>query len=412
MAISRRSLLKSSMATLAVAPFVSFSGRALSAEPIKIAAIFDQSGGLDIYGLPTMQCVEQAVDDLNDQGGLLGRPVELIKYDPQSNIQYYTQFATQAATRDRVSVVFGGITSASREAIRPILHRYQTPYFYPSLYEGGVCDRNCFAIGTTPAQTVSRIIPYAINNFGKKIYIIAADYNFGHISSDWVKKYTQDAGGTVVANDYFPLDVTEFGATIKKIQNEKPDIVYSLLVGGNHISFFRQWAAAGMAGKIPIVSSDFGAGNENKILNPLESEGITAAYAYFQELEIPQNQQFLQRLSKKFGAKTPYLNETAINGWYSVMHWANGVRAANSVERMPFIEAMEKGSSVDGPGGISQLDHQTHHCTVDVHLAKVHDGAWQVLESYPKQTPADTAAVCNLVTNPNDNKQYVIKAGA
>ncbi|MFS2223737.1 ABC transporter substrate-binding protein [Pantoea sp. B65] len=412
MAISRRSLLKSSMATLAVAPFISLTGRTLAAEPIKVAAIFDQSGGLDIYGLPTMQCVEQAVDDLNDQGGLLGRPVELIKYDPQSNIQYYTQFATQAATRDRVAVVFGGITSASREAIRPILHRYQTPYFYPSLYEGGVCDRNCFAVGTTPAQTVSRIIPYAIKNFGKKIYIIAADYNFGHISSDWVKKYTQDAGGTVVANDYFPLDVTEFGATIKKIQNEKPDIVYSLLVGGNHISFFRQWAAAGMAGKIPIVSSDFGAGNENKILNPAESEGIIAAYAYFQELDTPKNQQFLQRMTKKFGAKTPYLNETAINGWYAVMHWANGIRAANSIERMAFIDAIEKGSSVDGPGGISLLDHQTHHCTVDIHLGKVHDGAWQVLESYPQQTPADTAAVCNLVANPNDNKQYVIKAGA
>lgn len=408
MAISRRSLLKNSMLSLAAVPFIS---KVQAAEPIKIAAIFDQSGGLDIYGQPVMNCVELAIDDINKQGGLLGRPVELVKYDPQSNIQYYTQFATQAATRDHVSAVFGGVTSASREAIRPILRRYKTPYFYPSLYEGGVCDRNSFEIGTTPAQTVARIVPYAVKQWGKKIYVIAADYNFGHISADWVSKYAKDSGAEVVATEFFPLDVTDFGTTIKKIQDAKPDMVFSLLVGGNHISFFRQWAAAGMVGQIPIASSDFGVGNENRILTPNESEGILAAYAYFQELDTPVNKQFLQRLQAKFGNKTPYINETAIDGWYAVMHWANGVRVANSVERMPLIEALEKGSTVDGPGGISRLDAATHHFTVDIYLGQVKNGAWNILETYPQQPPSDTAAVCNLLTHPDDNQQYVIKAG-
>lgn len=394
--------------TLAASAFI---GRVQAADPIKVAAIFDQSGGLDIYGQPVMDCVELAISELNSQGGLLGRPIELIKYDPQSNIQYYTQFATQAATRDRVVAVFGGVTSASREAIRPLLRRYRTLYFYPSLYEGGVCDRNSFSIGTTPAQTVTRIVPYAVNLWGKKIYVIAADYNFGHISTDWVKKYATQAGGSVIASDFFPLDVTEFGTTIKKIQDAKPDMVFSLLVGGNHISFFRQWAAAGMVGKIPIASSDFGVGNEHRILTPQESEGILAAYAYFQELDTPRNHQFLQNLKNKFGARTPYINETAIDGWYAVMHWANGVRMANSTERMAVIEALEKGSEVNGPGGVSKLDAATHHFTVDIHLGQVRDGAWKVLESYPQQPPADTAAVCDLITHPDDNQQYVIKAG-
>lgn len=66
---------------------------------------------------------------------------------------------------------------------------------------------------------------------------------------------------------------------------------------------------------------------------------------------------------------------------------------------------------MDGPGGVSKLDAATHHFTVDIHLGQVRDGAWKVLESYPQQPPADTAAVCNLITNPNDNQQYVIKAG-
>jgi branched-chain amino acid transport system substrate-binding protein len=383
-------------------------GRALASDAIKVAGIFDQSGGLDIYGQPMVACLDLAIDDLNAQGGLLGRQVELKKYDPQSNIQFYTQFATEAATKDKVAAVFGGITSASREAIRPILRKFQTPYFYPALYEGGVCDRNAFMTGSTPAQTIEKLVPYAMKKWGKKIYTIAADYNYGQISAEWVKKYAHDNGGEVVAEEFFPLDVTEFGPTIKKIQAAKPDLVYSLLVGGNHMSFFRQWAAAGVAGQIPIASTDFGVGNEHIVLTPQEGNGIIAAYGYLQELDNPVNAAFLKRLRDKFGDKTPYVNELAATTWYAVMHWANGVKAAGTTDRLPLIGALEKGSVVDGPGGTSTLDAATHHCKMDIHLGEVENRAFKVLESYPQQPPADTAAVCDLIKNPDDNQQYVI----
>lgn len=405
MTINRRTFLQTGAAALSVPAFL---GNANAADPIKIAGIFDQSGGLDIYGQPMVACLDLAVDDLNARGGLLGRPIQLVKYDPQSNIQYYTQFATEAATKEHVAAVFGGITSASREALRPVLRRFQTPYFYPALYEGGVCDRNAFLTGSTPAQTIEKIMPYVMHEWGKKVYVIAADYNFGQISADWVKKYTRSNGGEVVATEFFPLDVTEFGPVIKKIQAAKPDMVFTLLVGGNHMSFFRQWAAAGMSGKIPIASSDFGVGNEHKVLTPAESDGIVAAYGYMQELQSPENAAFLKRLQTKFGAKTPYVNELAAATWYAVMHWANGVRAAKSVERMSVINALEAGSVVNGPGGKSSLDAATHHCSMDVHLGRVKNGAFEVLKSFPQQAPSDTAAVCDLIKRPDDNQQYVI----
>ena len=91
---------------------------------------------------------------LNAAGGLLGRQIQLINYDTQSSMQLYSQYAQQLVLKDRVDVVQGGITSASREAIRPTLDRYKTLYFYNAQYEGGVCDRNVFCTGTTPAQTV------------------------------------------------------------------------------------------------------------------------------------------------------------------------------------------------------------------------------------------------------------------
>ena len=83
-----------------------------------------------------------------------------------------------------------------------MLDRFRTLYFYNTQYEGGVCDHNVFCTGTTPSQTVSHIVDYALKNWGKKAYIIAADYNYGHVTAAWMTKFMQDGGGSAVATDY------------------------------------------------------------------------------------------------------------------------------------------------------------------------------------------------------------------
>ena len=407
MAISRRSALKTVGAGLA-SPLV-MRHAALGADPIKVVGIHDASGGLDIYGKPMIACLEFAISEINESGGLLGRQIELINYDPQSNIQLYTQFATQAATRDKAAVVHGGITSASREAIRPILGRYRTLYFYNTQYEGGVCDRNCFCTGSTPAQNVQRLIPYIMEKWGKTIYVVAADYNYGQITSKWITKYCREGGGTIAAVDFFPLDVTDFGPAIQKIQAAKPDIVVSALVGGAHISFYRQWAAAGLKSRIPMASTTFGGGNESLVLSPAEGDGIVCAFSYFQEVDTPANKAFLEKLKAKLGANAPYLGaELAMRTYIGAQLWAEGVRRAGTLDRMKVIEALESGISVDGPPGRTVLDPKTNHVTLDVFLAEVSNHGFKVLQTFPQQPPADTQSVCDLVKEPNANKQVVI----
>jgi urea transport system substrate-binding protein len=406
MLIDRRAFLKgTSLAGLALAA-PAIIGRAKAADNIKLASILDQSGGLDIYGKPMADCTQMAVDELNAAGGLLGRQIDLINYDPQSTIQYYTQYATQAAVGDKADVVHAGITSASREAIRPIFDRYQTLYFYNTQYEGGVCDRDCFCTGSTPAQTVEKLVPYAMNKFGKKVYIVAADYNYGQITAQWVKKYVTDNGGSVADTEFFPLDVTNFGPTINKIQAAKPDMVWSALVGGAHISFYRQYAAAGMNTSIPIASTTFGVGNEHKSISAEEGNGILAAYTYFEEVDSPANKAFVKRFQDKLGANAPALNELAARSYEGIMLWAEAVKKAGTTERMKVIEALESGLSLDGPSGNISIDPKTNHCVLNVYLAELKDQAFNIVESHPAQPPADTLLVCDLVANPDSAKFY------
>ena len=370
MNIDRRQLLGSAAA---LAGASALSAPAFAADPIKVGSLHDLSGGLDIYGKPMVDVFTFAIEEANAAGGLLGRPLQLINYDTQSSMQLYTQFAQQAALKDKVAVVHGGITSASREVIRPVLDKFKTLYFYNTQYEGGVCDRNQFDTGVTPAQTVEKLVPYAMKKWGKKVYVVAADYNYGQITSQWVKKYTTDNGGEVLSIEYFPLDVTNFSSTISKIQAAKPDFVWSALVGGAHISFYRQWAAAGMNKSIPMASTTFGVGNEQIVLSPEEANGMLVCYNYFESVKNPANTAFLDAFHKRFGADYPNVTELAMGTYQGFKLWAEGVKKAESIDRMKVIEALETGISIDAPSGKVTIDPPTHHCILDVHIAEVKD---------------------------------------
>ena len=407
--MDRRSFIQSSAAALAGTAVPLFPMAAMAADEIVVGSIIDMSGGLDIYGKPMTDCMTLAVEEQNAAGGLLGKKIRLANYDPQSNMQLYAQFAQQSALKDKSTVVMGGITSASREVIRPVLTRNKTLYFYNTQYEGGVCDRNTFCTGVTPGQTVAKLIPYAMKKWGKKVYVVAADYNYGQITSQWVKKFVQDNGGSVASIDFFPLDVTNFGPTISKIEAAKPDMIVSALVGGAHISFYRQWAAAGLTRKIPLASTTFAGGNEHIVLSPVETDGFLISYNYFQNLDTPQNKAFKERFYKRFGADYPNITELAMGTYQGFKLWAEGVKKAGSLDREKMIAALETGISIDGPSGKVTLDAATHHCVLNVSIAEVRNKQLNIVETFQQQQPVDTSAVCNLVKNPKDNQQYVIK---
>ncbi|CCF00969.1 putative ABC superfamily ATP binding cassette transporter, binding protein (plasmid) [Sinorhizobium fredii HH103] len=411
MTISRRDFLKkaaTSSAVLAVGPAL-LNSKVFAADDILVGGIHDLSGGLDLYGKPMADALILAAEEINEAGGLLGRQIKLISQDPQSNMQQYTQIAQKMALGDKVAVVHGGMTSSSREVIRPVLRKAETLYFYNTQYEGGVCDRNTFCTGATPAQNLASAIPESISRFGKTIYVVAADYNYGQIISEWVKKYAKEHGGEVVAVEFFPLDVSEFGPTIQKIQAAAPDLLFSALVGGAHVSFYRQWAAAGLNKKIPLVSSTFSHGQEQLVLSAEEGNGIVTFASYFETIDSPANKAFLERWHKRFGDDYPVVTEFASNTYQGVHLWAKAVAEAGTIDRMKVIEALEAGLSLEGPSGKVTIDPRTHHVKVDARMAETENQTFKILKQWDQQASTDTQSVCDLIENPDTNEQFVIR---
>jgi branched-chain amino acid transport system substrate-binding protein len=407
MTISRREFLAATGAAAVASgmqPLAAFA----QGKDIKLGTVLDNSGNLDIYGKPMVMASTMAVEEINAAGGLLGRKIALIQYDTQSDIALYTKFAQQLARQDKVDVVHGGITSASREAIRQTFKRADTLYFYNVLYEGGVCDRNCVVTGTTPAQAVEPIVDYAMKKWGGKVVILAADYNYGQITAKWLQHYIGQRNGTVASTDFFPLDVADFGSTIAKIQQASPNWVVSALVGGAHMSFYRQWAASGMNKKIPLASTTFGVGNEHLALSPAEGDGILIAGNYSQEAKTPANQEFLARWRKRFG-DTKIVHEIAVSQYQGIYVWAACVKKAGTLERNAMIQAIESNISIVGPAGTVTIEPKTQHAALDIHLMEVKGQKLTILNTVKQRQPSDTAQFCDLIKNPDENRQFEVK---
>ncbi len=375
-------------------------------ESIRVGSLLDETGPLNIYGTPMADATRLAIADINAQGGVLGRQLELVALDAKSDQNEYIAGAEQLAASD-LAVVHAGITSASREAIRPVFGDAELLYFYNVLYEGGVCDRNTFVTGVVPTQQLQVLIPWAVENIGPRLYVLAADYNYGQISADWVRQYAEESGGEIVGEDFFPLDVAEFGSTISDIQGASPDAVVSILVGGAHISFYSQYDAAGVNADIPIVSTTFGLGSEQIALDADSAENIIVAYPYFEELDTPDNAEFVAAWHAEYGSDYPYITDLAVYVWEGWHLWADAVNAAGTLDRDAVIAELESGPSFHGPKGTVTFDGPSHHVTMPVHLARTNDqNGFEVFETFESIPPAFEQQSCDLIANPETNEQF------
>jgi branched-chain amino acid transport system substrate-binding protein len=409
MTLTRRGFLTTTgagAAGLATASVWPHLAAAQAADRIAVGAIYDLSGPLQLFGQSQWNCAKMAIDEINDAGGVLGKKLEVKSYDSQSQMQFYNQYANQLGLRDRVAVVQGGLTSASREVIRPNLGKLKTLYIYNTNYEGGVCDRNFFGTGSTPGGYVDLLVNEAGTRWGKKVYILAADYNYGQITAKWVHKATKEIGGSVVGEEFFPLDVNQFGPTISKIQSAKPDYVLNVFVGPAHASFYGQWAAAGMNKQIPQVSTTFGAGGEVKRM-PIEiTEGVMTPGSYYEELDTPINKAWLAKFRARYGTDYGYLTDVSVKEWYGWHLWAAAVKAAGSVDRDKVIKVMEGGLQIDGPGGVVKIDAKTHHTSMDMYLSQAKGGRFEIQKKFPNVAPTNTGGECDLIARPDTNVMF------
>ncbi|MCA3445273.1 MAG: urea ABC transporter substrate-binding protein [Rhodobacter sp.] len=353
---------------VAVAALTASAG--LAQDAIKIGVLEDQSGDFAAATMVKVNAITLAAEEINAAGGIGGRPIELVTYDTQSDNTRYQEFMRRVLQSDKVDVVFAGFSSASREAYRPIVNQFDGLAFYNNQYEGGVCDANMIVTGAVPEQQFSTLIPWMMEKYGKNVYTLAADYNFGQISAEWVRNIVEANGGTMVGEEFIPLGVSQFGQSIQNIQAAKPGFVVTLLVGAAQASYYEQAAAANV--NLPMASSvNVGQGYEHKRFTPPSLKDMYVTTNFIEEVDTPAAKAFVEKFRARFPDE-PYINQEAANSYIAMYLYKQMVERAGTTDRAALLAELAKGDvCFDGPSGKVCLDPKSQHMSHTIYLAKV-----------------------------------------
>lgn len=357
-------------------------------DPIKIGVLEDQSGDFAAATNVKVHAIELAAKEINDAGGIAGRPIELVIYDTQSDNRRYQEFMRRVLQQDQVDVVFAGFSSASREAYRPIVNQFDGLAFYNNQYEGGVCDANMIVTGAVPEQQFSTLIPWMMEEYGPNVYTLAADYNFGQISAEWVRQIVEEQGGTMVGEEFIPLGVSQFSQTIQNIQQSDADFVVTLLVGAAQASYYEQANSANVG--LPMASSvNVGQGYEHRRFTPPSLANMFVTTNYIEEIDTPASNDFVERFRAMFPDE-PYINQEAANSYIGINLYKQLVERAGSTDHDAIRAVIAEGDvCFDGPSGNVCLDPQSQHMSHTIYLAKVEEDhaitfprIWENIEPY------------------------------
>lgn len=395
---SRRNFLKTSLLGGTSAALTSISGCTGviggGDDIIKIGDLSPRTGPGAPYGIPKHAAAQLAVKEFNDNGGILGREVELLDPDPQSDPNRTSQLAKKFILEDEVDTIMGTVLGSSREAIRPLMAEHKMLLWLSATYSGGMCDQFVFNTGPDPTQQMSPMVPYMMDKFGSDVYTMAADYNFGRNSAARAKSIIEENGGTVVGEEFVPLSVSDFSSSINRITNEDPDWIMHLLVGGAHQSFFEQLESTGV--HKPIGSTlAMGLTWDHITLEPPVMEDTHSCMVAFEELNTEKHKDFVSRI-RDVNPDLPYVNQDAVNHYEAYQYWAKAVEQTGTTDRQEVAEALEAGDiTLDYPENVRMTP--VHSSTHDMHLARAEqDHTLNFLETFKNVEPSWLQERCEL----------------
>jgi branched-chain amino acid transport system substrate-binding protein len=287
------------MKTIVLITVLAISAAAQAQEKIRLGWIGAVSGPLNLVGAEQRRGLDVALEHLGNKLG--GVPIELVTGDSKGNAGATVQELSRLIEKERVDVLVG--LTASNELLAAIKPISDAKIFFvganggPAQLAGEGCSPYYFNASFQNEQ-ITEGTGELMNRLGvKKLYLIGMDYEAGHEHSNAALKGYK---GEVVAHTFTPVAQVDFASDIAKIRASGADAVWAFYPGGPGIAFVRQWAQAGLTGKIALYSNI-------ALSEPLvfaaqgkAALGINVTGNYFAAIDNPENKRFVEAFRAKY----------------------------------------------------------------------------------------------------------------
>jgi len=351
---------------------------------VKLGLLHALTGPMAISEKPMVEAELLAIEEINASGGVLGKRIEAITADTASDASTTARRMEKLLSDDKVAAVVGCWTSACRKTVKPIVERHDSLLIYPMAYEGLEISPNIIYTGAAPNQQVLPAVNWSYENLGKRFYLTGSDYVWPHSVNAIVSDQIRALGGEVVGESYITFGSLDPSATIRQIQEAKPDVILSTVVGDSNAPFYRALREAGLSAKTAPVISFSISETELQTLPLPDIAGHYSAWCYFQTIDRPENQAFIQKFRNRYGAHR-VISDVMETAYFSVGLWARSAERAKSLAPDEVGQSLE-GLSYNAPEGIVTIDPYTRHTWRSFNMGQIRsDGGIQIVWSaeYP-----------------------------
>lgn len=357
------------------------TGLAITPSEVTVGQLHSATGTMAISETGSIQAERLAIEQINAQGGVLGRQIKIIQEDGASDWPTFAEKARKLLVNDKVATVFGCWTSASRKAVLPVFEQQNGLLYYPTFYEGLEQSKNVIYTGQEATQQILASLDWIAKTKGaKSFYLIGSDYIWPRTAMKIARKHIENVlHGEVVGEDYYPLGNTQFGSLINKVKLKKPDAVFAAVVGGSNVAFYKQLKGAGVTAAkqnlltISVTEDELlGIGGENMA-------GFFASMKYFQSLDNPNNKAFVEAFKARYGANA-VIGDVTQAAYLGPWLWKAAVEKAGSFDVDKVVAASPGIELKTAPEGYVKV-HENHHLWSRTRIGEAQaDGQFKVIE--------------------------------
>ncbi len=360
---------------------------------VTVGQLHSSTGTMAISETGSIQAEQLAIDEINAMGGILGRKIKVIKEDGASDWPTFAEKSKKLLINDRCAAVFGCWTSASRKAVLPVFEKENGILYYPTFYEGLEQSKNVIYTGQEATQQILYALDWsAKEKKAKTFFFVGSDYIWPRTSMKIARAHIERVAklGKVVGEEYYPLGSTNFGSLMNKIKLQKPDCIFTAVVGGSNVAFYKALKAAGITGDKQLlvtlsVTEDemTGVGGEN-------FQGFYSSMKYFQSLDNENNKKFVAAFKAKYG-KDAVIGDVTQAAYLGPWLWKAAVEMNKSFDVDKVVAASRPGKIElkTAPEGYVRLD-PNHHLWSKSRIAMgMPDSTFKVVAESPELIKPD-----------------------
>jgi urea transport system substrate-binding protein len=349
---------------------------------VKIGVLHSLSGTMAISETSLKDVVQMAVEEINADGGVMGKQIKPVVVDPASDWDLFAEKAKDLIVKEKVAVVFGCWTSVSRKSVLPVFEENNSLLFYPVQYEGEEQSLNVFYTAASPNQQLVPAAEYMMEEIGsKKFYLLGTDYVFPRTANKVLKAFLKTKGvpDENIVEEYTPFHHQDYQTIVGKIKTFAAGgdaCVLSTINGDSNVPFYKEFANQGLTSDdCPIMAFSV-AEDELRAMDVPPLVGHLASWNYFQSIKTRENKKFVKNF-KAFcernnlpGGSDRVTDDPIEAAYFGVYVWKAAVEKAKSFDVDKVREAVY-GLEFDAPGGKKMMHASNQHTLKPVYVGEI-----------------------------------------